>query len=145
MRAAYFLLPVLLLTAHAALCVETDQQPATIINSTWTVTEIGGRPAMEGRAPTIEFRVPGQIAGSGGCNRFGGVCRFDEDLISIGRLRATRRACEEPVMEQEGRFLALLAASVSWEIVDGETLVLGGPEGEIRARRETEGAAQAAE
>jgi heat shock protein HslJ len=140
MRPARFLLPLVLVAAQAGWCVETDRQPDVLADSSWTVAAIGGREVLAGRAPTIEFRTPGQIAGSGGCNRYGGVCRFEENLIHITRLRSTRRACEEAVMEQEKRFLALLEASISWQ-VDGDTLVLDGPEGEIRAQR---GSAEAA-
>lgn len=144
MRIARVLLPAILATAQAGLCVETDNQPDALANSTWTLTEIGDRKALEQPAVTLEFRTPGQIAGNGGCNRFGGGCRFDDHFIHISRLRATRRACEEEVMEQEKRFLRLLGDAVTWEVTEDGTLVLGGPEGEIHARRQPGEAADAA-
>lgn len=135
MRISKLLLPAILATVQAGLCVETDNQPDALANSTWTVTEIGDRKALESPAVTLEFRTPGQITGNAGCNRFGGGCRFDDHFIHFSRLRATRRACEENVMEQERRFLKLLGDAVTWEVTEDGTLVLGGPEGEIRARR----------
>jgi putative lipoprotein len=85
---------------------------------------------------TFEFDNEGNIAGDGSCNRFGGSCKIEGDKIEVGPLRSTRRACQPEIMQQEHKFLALLAAATEWSI-EGNQLVLTGSEGQIRAARQT--------
>jgi len=128
------LLLTLLLTASAALAMETNKQTATLPGSAWLVKTFAGQTPVADHAITFEFDNEGNIAGDGSCNRFGGSCKIEGDKIEVGPLRSTRRACEPEVMQQEHKFLALLGAAATWAM-DGDELVLTAPEGEIRARR----------
>jgi hypothetical protein len=58
----------------------------------------------------IELRFEGErVTGSGGCNSFGAdVLGGDRDGLEIGPVEATRRACPEPVLRRERRFLEAL-------------------------------------
>ena len=129
------LLLTLLLTATAALAMETNKQTATLPGSAWQVTTFAGQTPLADHAITFEFDNEGNIAGDGSCNRFGGPCKIEGDKIEIGPLRSTRRACEPEVMQQEHKFLALLGAATAWSMDSGE-LVLAAPDGEIRAKRQ---------
>ena len=51
-----------------------------------------------------------------------------EKTLSIGPLATTRKACEEPVMEQEDRFLAALQAATGYRL-EPHILVLVLPDG----------------
>jgi heat shock protein HslJ len=130
------LLLTLLLTASAALAMETNKQTATLPGSAWQVKTFAGQTPLADHAITFEFDNEGNIGGDGSCNRFGGSCSIDGSKIEVGPLRSTRRACEPEIMQQEQKFLALLAAVTAWSIV-GDELVLTAPDGEIRARRTT--------
>jgi heat shock protein HslJ len=129
------LLLTLLLTASAALAMETNKQTATLPGSAWQVTTFAGQTPLADHPITVEFDNEGNIAGDGSCNRFGGSCKIEGDKIAVGPLRSTRRACEPEIMQQEHRFLALLGAATTWAM-DGEELVLTAPDGEIRAIRQ---------
>ena len=129
------ILLTLLLTAAAALAMETNRQTATIPGSAWQVTTFAGQTPLTDHAITFEFDNEGNIAGDGSCNRFGGSCKIEGDKIEIGPLRSTRRACQPEIMQQEHKFLALLGAAATWAM-DGDELVLTAPEGKIRAIRQ---------
>ena len=127
------LLP-LLLTITTSLAMETNQAPVTLPGSAWEVTNFGEQTPLADHPITFEFDTEGNIAGDASCNRFGGSCKIEGDKIEVGPLRSTRRACEPDIMQQEHKFLALLAAATAWSI-DGDVLILTAPDGEIRASR----------
>jgi heat shock protein HslJ len=124
----------LLLTATATLAMETNQPTPTLPGSAWQVKTFAGQTPLADHAITFEFDNEGNIGGDGSCNRFGGSCKIEGDKIEVGPLRSTRRACEPDIMQQEQKFLALLAAATAWSI-DGDVLILTAPDGEIRASR----------
>jgi heat shock protein HslJ len=128
------LLLAFLLTASAALAMETNKQTATLPGSAWQVKTFAGQTPLADHAISFEFDNEGNIAGDGSCNRFGGSCKIEVDKIAVGPLRSTRRACEPDTMQQEHKFLALLGAATTWAM-DGDELVLTAPEGEIKAQR----------
>jgi len=130
------LLLTFLLTASAALAMETNKQTATLPGSAWQVKTFAGQTPLADHPITFEFDNEGSVSGDASCNRFGGSCSIDGSKIEVGPLRSTRRACEPEIMQQEQKFLALLAAVTAWSIV-GDELVLTAPDGEIRARRTT--------
>ena len=124
----------LLLIASTALAMETNSTLFTLPGSAWKVITFAGQTPLADHPITFEFDNEGNIAGDGSCNRFGGACQIEGDKIEVGPLRSTRRACEPEVMQQEHKFLALLAAATTWSL-DGDNLVLTTPDGEIRAGR----------
>lgn len=134
---------VILLAAafHSAATMPTHAAPPPLAASTWAVTDFAESKPLADHPITFVFDTEGNINGDASCNRFGGACTFDGDKLAISRIRSTRRACEEPVMSQERDFLRLLQAVQSWEITADGKLVLRGPEGEIKARRQPEDAA----
>ncbi len=126
----------LLLITSTALAMETNSTSFTLPGSAWQVDTFAGESPLTEHPITFEFDTEGNIAGDASCNRFGGSCQIEGDKIKVGRLRSTRRACEPDVMEQEYKFLALLAAVATWSL-DGDKLVLTSPDGEIRAERQS--------
>jgi heat shock protein HslJ len=127
------LLP-LLLTITTSLAMETNQASAKLPGSAWQVTTFAGQTPLADHPITFEFDTEGNIAGDASCNRFGGTCAIEGNTIETGPLRSTRRACEPEIMQQEQKFLALLAAATAWSM-DGDDLILTAPDGEIRASR----------
>ena len=55
----------------------------------------------------IQFKES-DVAGQGGCNRFGGRYTFDGDAIKIGPLVSTRMGCEPKVMDAEQAWFRML-------------------------------------
>jgi heat shock protein HslJ len=55
----------------------------------------------------IQFKET-DVAGQGGCNRFGGRYTFDGHALKIGPLASTRMACEPEVMNAEQAWLQML-------------------------------------
>jgi heat shock protein HslJ len=132
------LLVSLLLTITTSLAMETNPSSVTLPGSAWQVTAFAGQTPLEDHPITFEFDTEGNIAGDGSCNRFGGACTIEGDTIKIGPLRSTRRACEAEIMQQEHKFLALLASVTAWKIDPDGILVLTGEDGEIRAQKRTD-------
>ena len=55
----------------------------------------------------IQFKES-DVAGHGGCNRFGGRYTFDGNALKIGPLASTRMACEPLVMDAEQAWFRML-------------------------------------
>jgi heat shock protein HslJ/uncharacterized membrane protein/predicted small lipoprotein YifL len=96
----------------------------------WRLVSLPAGRALEGVPATLEFPSEGRITGNGSCNRFNGVVSFDGDAITIGGIAATRKACTEPVMNQEEAYFAALR--------DSERFSLAGDSLEIYAREQPE-------
>ena len=127
------LLPLLLIVS-TSLAMETNKAVAALPGTAWQVTTFAGQTPLADHPITFEFDNEGSIGGDASCNRFGAPCKIEGNTIKIGPVRSTRRACEQGVMRQEHKFLALLGVVTTWAMDDGE-LVLTAPDGEIRARR----------
>ncbi len=73
----------------------------------------------QGGALWIEF-TDGRVAGSAGCNRFGGAYTSDGETISFGPSAVTRKMCAgDGIMEQEQAFLAALATVATSSVENG--------------------------
>lgn len=105
----------------------------SLLEGSWRVEAIAGRPPLPGSAPMISF-AGARLTGTTGCNRFSGGFRF-----ARGRLRAempatTRRGCPGGLDLQEIRMLELLnqplsvsrnrAGKLVMTAAGGDTLVL---------------------
>ena len=89
----------------------------------WLLEDLGGRGVMDIAQTTIEFDGEGRVFGSGGCNRFTGSYTFEDGVLGLGPLAATKMMCPDAVMDQEDRFLAALGAVERVE-VDGPFLLI---------------------
>jgi len=73
--------------------------------------------------PTLEFQLnESRIYGFGGCNRFSGSIRIDEDQIIFSSLTSTRMACTGPNVEDE--YLRILSDNAFAYTVSEGTLYL---------------------
>jgi heat shock protein HslJ len=92
---------------------------------TWQLTDLEGTPPLEGTE--IDLTIDGeQVSGSSGCNTYTGSVSVDPAAGTMTpgpNLASTMMACEEPIMDQEQRYLDALMRVASYEIVDG-TLTL---------------------
>ncbi len=106
----------------------TSGSTATLVNTNWKLTELGGAPAVvlpdSREAHFILTAAGNSIAGTGGCNRMFGTYESGPDsklTLKVGGM--SMMACEEPLMRQETNFVGALNATTSYRI-DGEKLEL---------------------
>jgi len=104
---------------------------APLAGSEWNPLEIAGVAVPAESQMFVRFGGEGRLEGNGGCNGFFGTYKLDGDTIAIGPIGATRRACEESVMDLEMRLFDALAKSVSYarerialELRDGSGIAL---------------------
>lgn len=90
----------------------------TILDTQWQVTSIGGRPVIEGKAPTLQIAPDLRAGGTGGCNSYFAQASVEDGKLTFGPAAATRMACDEATMAQETAFFDALAAVTSFETGD---------------------------
>lgn len=97
------------------------------LDGTWRAVEIAGRPVLAGVDATIGFSG-GEVSGSSSCNSYTGEYDAEpafpdgsqDPEISITNVGGTEMACEEPVMDQEARFVQALLSATTYRLdVDG--------------------------
>jgi heat shock protein HslJ len=113
--------------------LEFAAAPANPLLGAWEVTGYNNRAgalvsvAIDSEV-TAEFGADGVLHGSGGCNEYSGSYVLAGERLTIGPLATTRRACAEPIMDQEVRFLAALQASSGYRL-EPHIVVLVLPDG----------------
>ncbi|MBU6230498.1 MAG: META domain-containing protein [Cyanobacteria bacterium REEB459] len=117
--------------ASSAVTVSAGGSPASAAQSqphwrlsSWTHA---GKPValLAGLDISLKIATKEQrINGFSGCNQFGGTYHLVGDLMVVDPLRATRRACDGPIMAQEETFLAALQQVNQMNLKAGERLTL---------------------
>jgi heat shock protein HslJ/membrane-bound inhibitor of C-type lysozyme len=91
----------------------------------WQVIAIDGEDVVTGSKATLVFDVDGKLAGNASCNQYFGNWSVSGSDLSLAPAGATMRACEEPLMSQERRFLEALPDTVRLEkTADGRVAFL---------------------
>jgi heat shock protein HslJ len=106
---------VLLLTARVSAATSTSIRDNALAGTEWRFVSFGKAGAESAAAEdvnvTIKFGADGKVAGSGGCNSYGGQYSVRGDGLSLGRIISTRRACAaRAAMEQEQRYFEALGS-----------------------------------
>lgn len=123
------------LAVALSLCTGTasmaDDDPAVpALAGHWALEAIDGTP-FEATAE-IEIDATGALRGTGPCNGFGARLGIDLPAVTMGAIRATKRAC--PDLAAENVFLGALQ-QVEQAAVEGETLLLTTPGGTVLSFR----------
>jgi len=108
---------------------------ATLLGSQWLLEDITQRGVIDRLQSTLGFPQAGQLAGSGGCNRFMGPARLDQGRLTIGPLVSTRMACSPAAMNQEQRYLGLLGQATGLRLEE-PWLLIDTPEGALKFSRQ---------
>jgi heat shock protein HslJ len=99
---------------------------ATLDDTTWNLTSIGGADITADATPTLVFATGGMVSGLAGCNNFSGTATIGEGTIEFGPLATTRMACaDEATTQLETDYLAALDEAATWTMT-GDSLTLGG-------------------
>jgi len=111
-----------------------EPQPAlSLTDTSWDVQSYnngrgGVTTIITGTQLNATFGADGHVSGSAGCNTFNGSYTVEGSNLSIGPLATTRRACPEPIMQQETAFLNALGATTVFELT-AERLTLRDADG----------------
>ena len=125
----------ILLVALLISCVkrETAGTGAAVIGiegPKWRLVEVRDTPVSPQpgeRRPFITFDTTNkQASGFAGCNNFFGSYELDGSSLKFGPVGATRMFCEGATGVVEMRFMELLEQTRTWELRDGELLLLDG-------------------
>jgi heat shock protein HslJ len=102
----------------------------------WRAVDVNGFPVVAGSAPTIRL-ADGRASGSTGCNTYtGGYETSTRERIRITGIATTRKMCEQPLMDQERRFVAILNSAQSYSLYgDGSFSLIAADGAAIRFRR----------
>ncbi len=116
-----------IVAAHPAIAQSPISQDSRILvqapalQGSWRLTNMTEPPFPTPMVPvgelTAEF-AKGRVAGSGGCNRFNGGYKTTGNQLKIGPLASTFKACQQPVMDQETKYLKALQAATRFEVTD---------------------------
>ncbi len=94
--------------------------PADIEGPTWRLLTLGwNQPVPEDVEITL-VTADGTVSGSAGCNRYtGGLAGGGPGGLVISGIAATKRACPDPIMALEDRFLEALDGASEFDFLAG--------------------------
>ena len=104
----------------------TDLMAERLYGRTWIAEEVAGQPVTGGIEPSLVVESDGKVSGHAGCNGYFGSVIIDGEAMSFGNLGATRMACAEPAMSQEGRLLRALDRTRGYRLLEGNLVLLDG-------------------
>lgn len=90
---------------------------ADLDGTTWTLLELDqNQPALADAPVTVSF-ADGKISGSGGCNNYNSSFTLAENNpfgMTISPVAATKKACPDPILNQETAYFTALAKVSQW-------------------------------
>ena len=106
---------------------------ADLNDTNWTLVELyEGQPVLTDTEVTISFSE-GLIAGVGGCNNYTSSFSLSEDnpfVMTTGPVAATKKACPDPITNQEIIYFKVLEGVSQWNYFFGRlALYYGGDQG----------------
>ncbi|MGM0768686.1 MAG: META domain-containing protein [Pseudomonadota bacterium] len=96
----------------------------------WVVEDIGGDGLIDSSRVTIQFLDDERVVGRGSCNRYMGAWDLTGEGLAFDRMASTQMACAPALMDQEQRFLALMAEVNRFRIGQHGELILSTNNGE---------------
>jgi heat shock protein HslJ len=103
----------------------------SLADTHWIVSSIDGRAPPAGASLTAAFGADGRISGDSGCNRYSGPYSQQGDVVRIGELVLTRRACLDPERTRLEQRLMDVLRNVSASRRDRGRLILSGASGRL--------------
>jgi len=105
---------------------------ASLAGTAWQLLSLDGQEVPAQDPITLVFAQDGQVSGSGGCNPYGGSYTTEGSALMFGEIVTTQVAClDTGVMEREGQFYAALNAAVSYELREGQLVIMYGDSQEL--------------
>ena len=111
--------------------------PASVLHGKeWVVEDVNRTGIIDDSRLTLNFSADNRIFGRAGCNTYNGRYTLTGEGLTVARPVSTLKACAESLMQQEDRFLKVLADVRRFEITSSGALVLHADDGRtVTARR----------
>ena len=123
--AGVMLLAIAVASIVTAGCMTGTTTPGAIVGIPWSLDSYLAEnntliPALPGSDVSARFGPDGRVAGSAGCNQYGGSYHLDDTDLTISPPVSTKMYCNDPagLMEQEARFLELLGSAAGYQVGD---------------------------
>jgi heat shock protein HslJ len=124
----------LLLVLQIACTTKPATPPERLEGTSWSAAAIEGKTTQESHPSTLRFFDRQLAGGSLACNAYSTTYFADASGLRFGALAPTRNTCAAPVMEQEARFIAVLADTRGLRLDDQGAMLLLDADGRTRAR-----------
>lgn len=105
-------------------------EPASLLHGNWLVKRIAENAVVVGSEPFLAFGPDGSIHGNGSCNRVLGGFVLTGEGLTISETGASMMMCDQPLMDQERKFLDTLEAVRRFEVASTGQLRLLGKDGQ---------------
>jgi len=107
----------------------SDTPQPDLAGTSWEMTSVNGRAAVDGTRVTATFDNEGTITGSGGCNTYTYAYETTPpNFINVEPGITTLMACEPAITNQETQYFRALDDAATY-VADGETLTLTSADG----------------
>jgi len=95
----------------------------------WRAQDIGGGGIIDRSRATLVLGADGSVSGIASCNAYSGRYTLDGGVLAIGELSlASEKSCAPSLMNQERRFVEVLGAVRSVELLPTGALLMSGPD-----------------
>jgi len=144
--AAFCLLAALPATFSVATVSEAQSQQTDVnvpqpireqmfpLGVSYIAVSLNGR-AFPGERPAVLLDDNFRLRGFAGCNNYSAIAYPQQQQgIAVGPFALTKRSCDRAIMDSERSFLVALRTAQKWD-VEGSTLIISGPNGELRLER----------
>jgi heat shock protein HslJ len=113
-------------------------EPADLLEGpVWVVEDIARGGIIDSSRVTLNFGTDGRLWGRASCNNYTGEFALTGESLTLSPSATTRMACAPSLMNQEKKFLGLLARVQRFEVDQTGALILHTDDGlSILARRE---------
>jgi heat shock protein HslJ len=115
----------------AAPAAASDKVPPALVGTTWRLVALDAAGTLQpaaGSAPiTAQVINEGtlRLSGSAGCNTYNAPLDLSAGGFVVGNVATTRKACQDDaVMQQERRFVAMLARAQTATVREGQLEIL---------------------
>ncbi len=122
--------PVAAVAAAAAPAASPDPK----VLGVWKIEQARAAPLLHKLNARLSFGTDGQLSGNGGCNNVSAPYTLEANTLRLGRLVATRKACDDVLMEQEDRVLTALERAVAARVPGHGLLELLDADGTVLLR-----------
>jgi heat shock protein HslJ len=107
---------------------ELSKVAVSDLNGTWRLVDLNSHTqlALPDVAVTLQI-ADGQINGSAGCNTYNATLSGSPDdpsAFKVGPIASTKKACPDPIMQQETDYLTRLGQAKAWKYDAGQLALL---------------------
>jgi len=96
--------------------IATTPAPPSAATGRWLAEDLLGGGVLDRLQTVLEIAPDGVVTGTGGCNRFNGRAKIEDDRIAFGPIASTKMACTPAAMDQEHKLHRVLEATRAFRV-----------------------------